>query len=87
VEFTIAAAPGGFTVAAVDRSDGEVFDIANVTWDGETLRFDVAVLSNGYRTQHAMRVRADGTIDDEYTAHHRDVLMRKKTPSDPVDQG
>ena len=77
VEFRITATASGFAVAARDTSDGEVFQVDGVRREGHALRFTVRVPSNGTRVEHALRVRRDGTLEDEYTARYTDVLVRK----------
>jgi hypothetical protein len=81
VEYQIAAAPGGFIVAAKDAHDGEELEVFGTHWDGDALHFNVRVPSNGYRTEHVVRLLPDGSIDDVFTAHHHCVLKRHEPPS------
>jgi len=49
------------------RSDGEFYDITNLSWDGKRLEFEGLVPSNGWRTRHVFSVGEDGTADVEFT--------------------
>jgi hypothetical protein len=46
----------GLSLAAVDRQDGEVLVVSNVSWRQGALSFNVHVPSNRYRTEHVFRL-------------------------------
>lgn len=77
IEFQIRPKRQGFEVAASDSFDGEEFVVSEVHWDGRALRFELLVPSNGTRAEHCFRARADGSIEDRFTARYIDVLIRK----------
>lgn len=77
IEFRIEPIRGGFRVSASDSYDGEEFVVSDTKWDGKALHFALLVPSNGTRAEHRIRVRSDGTLEDRFTAHYVDVLVRK----------
>jgi hypothetical protein len=81
IEFTISARPKSFAVRARDSSDGELYVVENVNWDGQALSFKLLVPSNGTRVQHRMRTNRDGTLEDVFTASYVDVLVRRTPQS------
>jgi hypothetical protein len=76
VEYSIAATAQGFRVTGVDQRDGEVLDVSNARWADGALCFSVHVRSKGYRVEHVLRLRDDGTVEDRFTATFVDVLTR-----------
>jgi len=59
---TISPGDGGYAVGVVD-SDGEVFDVVSVTWDGATLVWVYDVPSTGYRVRHETTAITQGRLD------------------------
>jgi hypothetical protein len=68
-EYTITAAAGGFTftVSGVDRYDGEPFEVSNVTWDGNVLRFRSVMRSTNWVLEHEFRSLGDNDVEHRYT--------------------
>ena len=68
VEFTVVSTGAGLSVRGRDRSDGEEFEISQVSWDGETLSFTSVMPSTGHRVRHVMRALPEGKfLEHEYT--------------------
>jgi hypothetical protein len=67
--FTISAKSGEFCVSGFCRSDGEKFEITQVEWDGETLRFVARMPSTDTSMKNAFRLRPDGKADLELTIY------------------
>lgn len=82
IEFKIGASARGFTVSARDSHDGAEYVVDNGRWDGAALRFNLWVPSNGTRVELRIRLREDGTLEDNFTAQYVDVLVRKDAISD-----
>jgi hypothetical protein len=73
-EFTIEAAGRGFRVSGVDRHDGERFEISDVSWDGESLRFRSLMPSTRWVVDHTFRVLGESEVEHVHTC--RDVWVR-----------
>lgn len=50
VLFTIARKGRGFSIQAVDDSDGEALIVSKIKWDGKVLTFETLTPSNQWRT-------------------------------------
>ena len=50
-------------VQAYDTDDGEIFDVDNIIYQENTLKFRVTVPSNGYKSNHEFKLRNDGNIE------------------------
>lgn len=73
-EYTITAGADRLRVVAVDRHDGEEFEISNVSWDGETLRFTSRMPSTRWELRNEFRAAGPGELDHRFT---RRELLRK----------
>jgi hypothetical protein len=49
------------------RSDGEFYEISNLSWDGTRLEFEGLIPSSGWRTRHVFSAAPDGTANVEFT--------------------
>ncbi len=67
VRFIIAAAGTQFDVQGQDTNDGELLEVSNVRWDGQTLRFDSLVPSNGHRVAYEFECIAPDEVRVRYT--------------------
>ena len=79
-EFTILPAPEGFSVTGVDRSDGERFQISDISWDGKHLRFTSVMPSTGYGAKHVLTLTSRDLIEHELTIF--EVWKRKEQSSE-----
>jgi hypothetical protein len=78
-EYTISALGGVCAVSGVDTSDGEQFEIFDVSWDGQELRFTSRMPSTDYVLQHVLRVISQDEVEHEWT---RIECWIKKSPTD-----
>ncbi|MFA6008445.1 MAG: hypothetical protein WC799_00570 [Desulfobacteraceae bacterium] len=65
--FSITFEDGAFKVHGFCRSDGEEFEISNLEWNGEWLRFTAKMLSTDTISKNAFRIRPDGRANLELT--------------------
>ena len=73
--FTVSVSEGLFNVVGYDEGDGESFEISDVSWDGEWLRFGSFMPSTGWRVRHGFRSTGPGQLDDTGEAiYHGPVL-------------
>lgn len=75
VSFTFSAKNNKLHVSGFCRSDGEVFEIKKVRWDGKTLSFTARMPSTDTVTKNIFRVRRDGRLDLELTTYE---IWKKK---------
>jgi len=54
--FKVAVKDGNFLVTGVDESDGTVFEISGIIWDGKALRFLSIFPPTKHKAQHAFRL-------------------------------
>jgi hypothetical protein len=66
-EYTVHSLGAAPAVSGVDSSDGEVFIISDVRWDGAVLRFTSLMPSTSYELSHVLRPSDDGTVEHEWT--------------------
>jgi hypothetical protein len=82
--FTIAVKEGRFLISGVDESDGTVFKLTNIRWDGETLRFVTFFPPTNHKAKHALRLIGRGrvshkvTYSDETGTYASDERWRKR---------
>ena len=75
-EYTIRVVDGQFQVSAVDQSDGEEFEISDITWNGVTLSFHSYVPSTARCGMNQMRYVGDGKIEFLFTFTEREIWER-----------
>ena len=77
--FVFSVSNNQFQVSGFCRSDGEEFQITEVTWDGEALSFVARMPSTEAMTKNVFRIRPDGTANLELTTYEiwkkRDVKL------------
>ena len=56
VIFQIDKTAGGFSIRAVDQSDGEELVVSKVKWEGNVLSFETRTPSNKWRTRNRLNV-------------------------------
>jgi hypothetical protein len=66
-EYTVHSLGETPAVSGVDSSDGEVFVISDVHWDGTALRFTSLMPSTSYELTHVMRAFDGGAVEHEWT--------------------
>ena len=66
-EYTVTALGDAPSVSGVDTSDGEVFVISDVHWDGTVLRFTSLMPSTSYELTHTLRALDAETVEHEWT--------------------
>jgi hypothetical protein len=66
-------------VKAHDTQDGENFEITNITWDGEVLKFESLMPSTGRRGVNKFRFLEDGMIESEFTFTVIEKMKKEKT--------
>ncbi len=54
--FTIAKKTRGFSIEAVDESDGEALIVSKIKWDGKALTFETLTPSNQWRTRNRLTI-------------------------------
>ncbi len=84
-EYTIRVEDGRFQVSAVDCSDGEEFEISDVTWNGVTLGFHSYVPSTARCGINQMRYVGDGKMEFLFTFTEREIWFRFE-PIAPTNQ-
>lgn len=62
-EITIRVDDGEILVSEIDTSDGEVFEVSNVSWDGVALKFVARMPSTRHRVQNVLRLSSPGSIN------------------------
>ena len=75
-EYKISVEDGQFQVFAIDQSDGEEFEISDITWNGVTLGFYSYVPSTGRCGINQMRYVGDGKIEFLFTFTEREIWTR-----------
>ena len=65
--FHIKQVKGDFIVSGNCISDGEQFEITNISFDETSLNFETLMLSTNYKTRNKLTVRDDGKVDLELT--------------------
>ncbi len=73
--YVISVANNQFQISGFCRSDGEQFQITEVTWDGEELSFIARLPSTEWVTKNVFRVRPDGMADLALTSYE---IWKKK---------
>jgi hypothetical protein len=67
VEITVRVVDGEVLVSETDTRDNEAFEVSDVSWDGESLRFVARVPSNNYRVENQLRLFGADSIKLRYT--------------------
>lgn len=75
-EYTISILNGEFLVSAVDQSDGEEFEISDVSWNGLSLSFHSYVPSTARRGICQLRYVGDGKVEFLFTFTVREIWGR-----------
>ncbi len=65
--FTISVSGGEFSVTGYCHSDGELFEIGDIVWDGKWLSFLATMPSTNTRTRNSFHALGDGTAVLRYT--------------------
>jgi hypothetical protein len=66
-EYTISVQNGEFKISAIDRSDGEEFEISDVKWNGVSLSFHSYVPSTARCGVSQLRYVGDGKVEFLFT--------------------
>lgn len=66
-EYTVSASNGEFQVSGIDRSDGEAFEISDVSWNGTSLSFHSYVPSTARCGISQWRYVGDGKVEFLFT--------------------
>ncbi len=66
-EYSVSVVNGEFQVSGIDRSDGEVFQISDISWNGVTLSFHSYVPTTGRCGISQLRYIGDGKIEFLFT--------------------
>jgi len=67
VEYTISALGKFPVVTGIDRSDGELLAISDISWNGTVLRFKSHAPSNNYELLHIFRSISEVAAEHEWT--------------------
>lgn len=78
VSFEISALDGVFQVVGTCISDGEVFEIKNISSGIDWLSFDAMMPSTGFRSKNVFRLRDDDKAELELTVYE---VWKKIGPS------
>ena len=65
VTFTVAVKDGRFLISGVDESDGTIFKISDIRWDGVNLRFVSFFPTTNHKAKHAFRLIAKGQVNHQ----------------------
>jgi hypothetical protein len=66
-EYTVSVSNGAFQVSGIDRSDGEAFEISDISWNGVTLSFHSYVPSTARCGISQIRYVGDGKVEFLFT--------------------
>ena len=58
--FNVSVVEGEYTVSGYDRSDGEAFEITDVSWNGVALSFVAIMPSTGFKSKNSFIMHPDG---------------------------
>lgn len=83
-EYTIGVSNGEFQVSAIDRSDGEEFEISDVRWNGVSLSFHSYVPSTARCGISQLRYVGDGKVEFLFTFTVREIWGRYVKDAEPV---
>lgn len=75
-EYTISVSNGEFQVSAIDRSDGEKFEISDISWNGVSLSFHSYVPSTERCGISQLRYVGDGKVEFLFTFTIREIWGR-----------
>ncbi len=75
-EYTISIRDGLPSVTALDLSDGEVFIISDVQWDGSTIRFHSFMPSTGREGLNEFSLGPGGVLQSRFTFSVVETLQR-----------
>jgi len=67
VLFIINKSPKGFSIEAIDESNGEELAVSKVKWDGKILSFETLTPSNKWRTKNRLEVISENNAIHELT--------------------
>ena len=67
--FVFSIKDGRCEVTGYCRSDGEVFEIGDVTWDDSTLSFNALMPSTGCYSKNSFTILPDGRAELELTIY------------------
>ena len=76
-EYIVTSHDTGFRVRAVDRYDGEVLDVFEVKWDGQTLSFGTLCNSTGRFLRCRMETISKNRVSFTYTYTANETWHRK----------
>lgn len=76
-EYIVSSHGSGFRVRAIDRYDGEVGDVFEVKWDGETLSFAVHWNSTGRFLRCRLVAISKNRVSYTYTFTDNETWQRK----------
>ena len=77
-EYTVTAKGDGFEVSAIDAVDGEVFEISNIDWSGDHLRFDSLMPSTGRVGHIVFELLSKDIVEVEFTFTDKSIWKRKE---------
>lgn len=74
--FEIAASGDGIAISGLDSSDGEVFVITNVKWDGQVLEADFLMPSTHFTTHSRLSLADSTTLSGKYEDASPEIWRR-----------
>ena len=77
IEYIITSRATGFRVRAIDRYDGEVADVFELKWDGQTLSFATHWNSTGRFLRARLEAVAKNEVSYTYTYTENEIWHRK----------
>lgn len=80
VETTVGVVDGEVSVSEINTRDNEPFEVSDVAWDGQVLRFVSRLPSNNHRVESEMWLIGADSILLRYTTTDR---WKRKDPSSP----
>jgi hypothetical protein len=75
-EYAVSVLNGKFQVSGIDRSDGEEFEISDISWNGVTLTFHSYVPSTARCGISQLRYVGDGKVEFLFTFTVLEVWAR-----------
>jgi hypothetical protein len=86
-EYTVSVENGEFQVSAIDRSDGEEFEISDISWNGVSLSFHSYVPSTARCGINQLRYVGDGRVEFLFTFTVREIWGRYIEDAEHVEGG
>lgn len=67
--FVVTVEDGQFVVVGTCISDGEIFEVKDVSWGNDWLSFHARMISTDFRSKNVFRLRDDGKANLELTIY------------------